>query len=177
MTERIKSKIRTVPNWPKEGIMFRDITTLLQDAPTFNHTIELLLDRYKDKQIDVIAGIESRGFIIGSILAHRLDRGFVPIRKKGKLPAETESEEYELEYGKDVVEIHKDAVNKGDKVLVVDDLIATGGTSLAACKLIKKIGGEVVEFCTIIDLPELGGKKRLEKAGYEVFSLVEFEGE
>jgi len=102
--------------------MFRDITTLLQDAPTFNHTIELLLERYKDKQIDVVAGIESRGFIIGSILAHRLDRGFVPIRKKGKLPAETESEEYELEYGKDTIEIHKDAINKGDKVLLVDDL-------------------------------------------------------
>jgi len=177
MAERIKSKIRTVPNWPKEGIMFRDITTLLQDAPTFNHTIELLMERYKDKQIDVVAGIESRGFIIGSILAHRLDRGFVPIRKKGKLPYETESEEYELEYGKDIIEIHKDAIIKGQKVLIVDDLIATGGTALAACKLVKKIGGEVVEFCVIIDLPELGGKKKLERAGYPVFSLVEFEGE
>jgi adenine phosphoribosyltransferase len=177
MNERIKSIIRTVPNWPKPGIMFRDITTLLQDAPTFNHTIELLLERYKDKQIDVVAGIESRGFIIGSILAHRLDRGFVPIRKKGKLPAETESEEYELEYGTDTIEIHKDAIAKGNKVLLVDDLIATGGTSMAACKLIKKIGGEVVEFCAIIDLPDLGGKKKLEKAGYPVFSLVEFEGE
>ena len=177
MNEKIKSKIRTIPNWPKPGIMFRDITTLLQDAPTFNHTIELLLERYKDKQIDVVAGIESRGFIIGSILAHRLDRGFVPIRKKGKLPAETESEEYELEYGTDTIEIHKDAISEGQKVLIVDDLIATGGTSMAACKLVKKIGGEVVEFCAIIDLPELGGKKKLEKAGYPVFSLVEFEGE
>jgi adenine phosphoribosyltransferase len=177
MTQQIKSKIRTVPNWPKEGIMFRDITTLLQDAPTFNHTIELLLERYKDKQIDVVAGIESRGFIIGSILAHRLNLGFVPIRKKGKLPHETESEEYELEYGKDTIEIHKDAVWKGAKVLIVDDLIATGGTAMAACKLIKKAGGEVVEFCVIIDLPDLGGKKKLERAGYDVFSLVEFEGE
>jgi len=177
MNEKIKSKIRTIPNWPKPGIMFRDITTLLQDAPTFNHTIELLLERYKDKQIDVVAGIESRGFIIGSILAHRLDRGFVPIRKKGKLPAETESEEYELEYGTDTIEIHKDAISEGQKVLIVDDLIATGGTSMAACKLVKKIGGEVVEFCAIIDLPELGGKKKLEKAGFPVFSLVEFEGE
>jgi len=177
MSERVKSKIRTVPNWPKEGIMFRDITTLLQDAPTFNHTIELLLERYKDKHIDVVAGIESRGFIIGSILAHRLDRGFVPIRKKGKLPYETESEEYELEYGKDTIEIHKDAIIKGQKVLIVDDLVATAGTMMAACKLIKKIGGEIVECCVIIDLPDLGGKKKLERAGYPVFSLVEFEGE
>lgn len=177
MTEKIKSKIRTVPNWPKEGIMFRDITTLLQDAPTFNHTVELLLERYKDQKIDVVAGVESRGFIIGSILAHRLNLGFVPIRKKGKLPHETESEEYELEYGKDIIEIHKDAVWKDAKVLIVDDLIATGGTAIAACKLIKKIGGEVVEFCAIIDLPDLGGKKKLERSGYPVFALVEFEGE
>jgi len=177
MTEYIKSKIRTVPNWPKEGIMFRDITTLLQDAPGFNHTIDLLFERYKDKGIDVVAGIESRGFIIGSVLAHRLNKGFVPIRKKGKLPAETESEEYELEYGKDVIEIHKDAINKNDNVLLVDDLIATGGTALAACKLIKKIGGKILECCFIIDLPDLGGAKKLEKAGYDVFSLVQFEGE
>jgi len=177
MNERVKSKIRTVPNWPKPGIMFRDITTLLQDAPTFNHTIELLLERYKDKQIDVVAGIESRGFIIGSILAHRLDRGFVPIRKKGKLPYETESEEYELEYGTDTIEIHKDAVAKGNKVLLVDDLIATAGTSLAACKLINKIGGEVVECCFIIELSDLHGREKLEKKGYKVFSLVQFEGE
>jgi adenine phosphoribosyltransferase len=177
MTQSIKSKIRTIPNWPKQGIMFRDITTLLQDAPAFSHTIELLLERYKDKKIDMVAGIESRGFIIGSILAHRLNLGFVPIRKKGKLPAETESEEYELEYGKDVIEIHKDAIAPGMQVLLVDDLIATGGTSMAACKLIKKCGGNIVEFCAIIDLPDLGGKKKLERAGYPVFSLVEFEGE
>jgi adenine phosphoribosyltransferase len=177
MTQRIKSKIRTVPNWPKPGIMFRDITTLLQDAPTFDYTIEMLLDRYRDKHIDVVAGIESRGFIIGSILANRLGKGFVPIRKKGKLPAETESEEYELEYGKDTIEIHKDAIKKGDKVLLVDDLIASGGTAIAACNLVTKVGGEVVEFCVIIDLPSLGGKKKLEKLGHTVFSLVEFEGE
>ncbi|MGV8086741.1 MAG: adenine phosphoribosyltransferase [Candidatus Woesearchaeota archaeon] len=177
MTEKIKSKIRIIKDWPKEGIMFRDITTLLLDAPTFNHTIDLLLDRYKDKHIDAVAGIESRGFIIGSILANRLNVGFIPIRKKGKLPAETESEEYELEYGKDTIEVHKDAIVKGSKVLIVDDLIATGGTILAACKLIKKIGGELVECCVVIDLPKLGGKKKLEKAGYPVFALVEFEGE
>jgi adenine phosphoribosyltransferase len=177
MPERIKSKIRTIPNWPKPGIMFRDITTLLQDAPTFNHTIELLLERYKDKKIDLVAGIESRGFIIGSILAHRLDVGFVPLRKKGKLPAETESEDYELAYGSGTLEIHKDAIIEGQKILIVDDLIATGGTAMAACRLIKKAKGEVVEFCVIIDLPDLGGKKKLERAGYPVFSLVEFEGE
>ena len=177
MNERVKSKIRTVPNWPKPGIMFRDITTLLQDAPTFNHTIELLLERYKDKQIDVVAGIESRGFIIGSILAHRLDRGFVPIRKKGKLPYETESEEYELEYGTDTIEIHKDAILEGQKVLLVDDLVASAGTSLAACKLINKIGGEVVECCFIIELTDLHGREKLEKKGYSVYSLVQFEGE
>jgi len=177
MTERIKSKIRTIPNWPKPGIMFRDITTLLTDAPAFSHTVELLVERYKDKHVEVVVGIESRGFIIGAILAHRLDVGFVPIRKKGKLPGETESEEYELEYGKDVIEIHKDAIAKGQRVLLVDDLIATGGTALASCKLIKKIGGEIVECCFIIDLPDLGGKKLLMQKGFPVFSLVEFEGE
>ena len=177
MTERIKSKIRTIPNWPRQGIMFRDITTLLHDAPEFSHTIELLVERYKDKHVDLVAGIEARGFIIGSILAHRLNVGFVPIRKKGKLPAETESEEYELEYGTDTIEIHKDAINKGDRVLIVDDLIASGGTSMAACKLIKKCGGEIVECCFIIELKDMGGRKKLERAGYAVYSLVEFEGE
>jgi len=177
MTERIKSKIRTIPNWPKPGIMFRDITTLLHDAPEFSHTIELLVERYKDKKIDLVAGIEARGFIIGSILAHRLNVGFVPIRKKGKLPAETESEEYELEYGKDTIEIHKDAIDKGNKVLIVDDLVASAGTCMAACKLIKKCGGEIVECCFIIELKDLGGRKKLEHAGYSVYSLVEFEGE
>ncbi|MGV8172104.1 MAG: adenine phosphoribosyltransferase [Candidatus Woesearchaeota archaeon] len=177
MTEKIKSKIRRIQDWPKEGIMFHDITTLLKDAPEFNRTIELLLERYKDKTIDVVAGIESRGFIIGSILAHRLDVGFIPLHKKGKLPAETESEEYEVHYGKETLEMHKDAIMNGQKVLIVDDLIASGNTAMAACKLIKKAGGELVECCFIIDLPDLGGKKKLEKAGYPVFSLVEFEGE
>jgi adenine phosphoribosyltransferase len=177
LSERVKSRIRTIPNWPKPGIMFRDITTLLADAPDFSHTIDLLLERYKDMQIDAVAGIESRGFIIGSILAHRLDKGFIPIRKKGKLPAETVSQEYILEYGKDVIEIHKGAIKRGQKILLVDDLIATGGTALAACKLIEKVKGKVAECCFIIDLPELGGKKKLEKAGHSVFALVEFEGE
>jgi adenine phosphoribosyltransferase len=177
MYEKIKSKIRTIPNWPKNGVMFRDITTLLQDAPMFNHTIQMLKERYTNVEIDIIVGIESRGFIIGSALAHSLNKGFVPIRKKGKLPYETESQEYELEYGTDIIEIHKDAIKKGQKVLLVDDLLATGGTSSAACKLIEKLGGQLVECCFVIDLPDLGGRKKLEENGYPVFSLVEFEGE
>jgi adenine phosphoribosyltransferase len=175
--ERIKSKIRTVPNWPKNGVMFRDITTLLQDAPTFNHTIELLKERYINMEIDMIVGVESRGFIIGSALAHALRKGFVPIRKKGKLPHHTESQEYELEYGTDIIEIHKDAIKPGDKVLLVDDLLATGGTALAACILIERMGETISECCFVIDLPELEGRKRLEESGHMVFSLVEFEGE
>ena len=177
MPHIVKSKIRTVPHWPKQGVMFRDITTLLKDKEGYNHMIDLLVERYKDIKIDVVAGIESRGFITGSVLAHRLGVGFVPIRKPGKLPAETVSEEYELEYGKDKIEVHKDAVEEGSSVLLVDDLIATGGTCLAACNLIKKLGGKVVECSFIVDLPDLGGKRKLEEAGYKVFNLVEFEGE
>ncbi|MGA1840143.1 MAG: adenine phosphoribosyltransferase [bacterium] len=177
MSQEIKKKIRTVPHWPKQGIMFRDITTLLKDSEGFNLTIDILVERYKDMKIDIVAGIESRGFITGSILAHRLGVGFVPIRKPGKLPAQTVSEEYELEYGKDKIEVHTDAIQKGDQVLLVDDLIATGGTALAACNLITKLGGEVVECSFIIDLIDIGGKKKLTNAGFKVFSLVEFEGE
>ena len=176
MPHIIKSKIRTVPHWPKQGVMFRDITTLLKDKEGYNRMIELLTRRYKKMKIDFVAGIESRGFITGSVLAHKLGVGFIPIRKSGKLPAETVSEEYELEYGKDKIEIHKDAIYEGNKILLVDDLIATGGTALAACKLIKKLGGEIVECSFIVDLPDLGGKKRLEKEGYKVFNIVEFEG-
>lgn len=139
--------------------------------------IELLIERYKDTPIDFVVGIESRGFIIGSVLAHQLNKGFIPIRKKGKLPPEVIAEEYDLEYGKDKIEISAEAIKQGDKVLLVDDLIATGGTAMAACNLLKKIGGEIVECCFIIDLPDLGGKKKLENAGYKTFSLVEFEGE
>jgi 5'-methylthioadenosine phosphorylase len=176
-TDTIKSKIRTVPHWPKEGVMFRDITTLLKDSEAYNHMIDLLYDRYRNEHIEAVAGIESRGFIMGSALAHELKCGFVPIRKPGKLPAEKVSEEYDLEYGKDRIEIHKDAVNKNAKVLLVDDLIATGGTALAACNLLRKLGADVVECCFVVDLPDLGGKKRLEQAGFKVFNLVEFEGD
>lgn len=173
----IKSRIRTIPHYPKQGIMFRDITTLLKDAVGFQLTINELVKRYLGVQIDVIAGIESRGFIIGSALAYQLEKGFVPIRKKGKLPAKTIGHDYQLEYGSDRIEIHVDAIDKGDKVLLVDDLVATGGTAEAAAALIEQAGGEVVECCFVIDLPDIGGRKRLEKNGHKVFALCEFEGE
>ncbi len=173
----IKSKIRTVPHYPKQGIMFRDITTLLKDPAGFHATVDELAQRYKDTKIDKIAGIESRGFILGAPLAYALGKGFVPIRKKGKLPAETIGHDYELEYGTDRIEIHTDAVAQGEKVLLVDDLIATGGTAEAACKLIEKMGGEIVECCFIIDLPDIGGRARLEQHGHKVFALCEFEGD
>ena len=173
----IKSKIRTVPHYPKQGIMFRDITTLLNDPLGFKLVIDQFVARYKDLKIDKVAAIESRGFILGAPLAYFLNIGFVPIRKKGKLPAETIGQDYDLEYGKDRIEIHVDAVSKGEKVLLVDDLIATGGTAEAATKLISSVGGEIVECCFVIDLPDLGGTKKLQKMGYKVFALCEFEGE
>ncbi len=173
----IKSRIRTVPHYPKQGVMFRDITTLLKDPVGFRITINEFVHRYTGVKLDKIAAIESRGFIIGAAVAFQLGVGFVPIRKKGKLPAETVGYDYELEYGVDRVEMHVDAISKGDQVLLVDDLIATGGTAEAATKLIEKTGGKVVECCFVIDLPDLGGKKRLEKLGHKVFALCEFEGE
>jgi 5'-methylthioadenosine phosphorylase len=173
--EFIKSKIRTIPDFPKKGIMFRDITTLLGDAAGMKKAVEILFNRYKNKKIDIVAGIESRGFIFGSILADRLNAKFIPIRKKGKLPYLTARQEYDLEYGKDAIEIHLDAVKKDEKVLVIDDLIATGGTALAACQLIEKVGGIVEECAFVIELPELKGKEKLGK--YNSFSIVGFEGE
>ena len=177
MPHIVKSKIRTIPNWPKQGVMFRYITSLLKDKEGFKHMIDLFVQRYKDMDIDVIVGIESRGFITGSVLADRLGLGFVPIRKPGKLPAETVSEEYELEYGKDKIEIHKDAISQGSKVLLVDDLVATAGTCGAAANLIQKLGGEIVECSFIVELPDLKGREKLEKKGLNVFSLVRFEGD
>lgn len=173
----VKSRIRTVPHYPKPGIMFRDITTLLKDPIGMRVMIDELVRRYQDAKIDKIAGIESRGFILGAPLAYALGKGFVPIRKKGKLPAETIGHDYELEYGSDRIEIHTDAIEKGEKVLLVDDLIATGGTAEAACKLIDKMGGHVIECCFIVDLPDIGGRARLEKHGHKVFALCEFEGD
>jgi len=149
----IKSLIRTVPNYPKQGVMFRDITTLLKDAVGFRLTINELVKRYSGMKIDRVAGIEARGFILGAALAYELGLGFVPFRKKGKLPAETVGHDYELEYGSDRIEMHVDAVLPGDQILLVDDLIATGGTAEAACCLIQSMGGKVVECCFVIDLP------------------------
>ena len=173
----IKSLIRTVPHYPKEGIMFRDITTLLKDPLGLKLMVGELADHYKGKRIDKIAGIEARGFIVGAPLAYLLGVGFVPIRKQGKLPSETIGYDYELEYGADRIEIHTDAIDAGDQVLLVDDLIATGGTAEAATHLISQMGGQIIECAFVIDLPDLGGKKRLEKLGHSVFSLTEFEGE
>ena len=173
----IKSHIRTVPHYPKRGVMFRDITTLLKDPVGFRITITELVNRYKGMEIDRVAGIEARVFILGAAVAFQLGLGFVPIRKKGKLPAETIGHDYDLEYGTDRIEMHVDAVSAGDRLLLVDDLIATGGTAEAACKLIQNMGGEVVECCFVIDLPDLGGRKKLEAQGHKVFSLCEFEGD
>lgn len=175
----IKSKIRTIPNYPKKGIMFRDITTLIKDPVGFRLVVDTMTQRYihADYQFDSIVGIESRGFIIGAALAYTLGKGFIPIRKKGKLPAEVVSQEYALEYGTDRIEIHKDALKKGERVLLIDDLLATGGTALAAAALVEKLGAKVVEMSFIVDLPEVGGRKKLEAKGYRVFALTEFEGE
>ena len=173
----IKEKIRTIPNFPKEGIMFRDITTLLKDPQGFRKMIDEFVQRYIGVKIDVIVGLEARGFIMGGAIAHQLGKGFIPIRKAGKLPHETESYEYELEYGTDKIEIHKDAIKPGDKVLVVDDLLATGGTALGAAKLIEKLGGDIIEMAFIVDLPEVGGRQKIADKGYKQFCLVEFEGE
>ena len=173
----IKSRIRTIPHYPKEGIMFRDITTLLQDPFGFRKVVDELVQPYAGVRIDVVAGIEARGFILGGAVAHQLSVGFVPVRKKGKLPHETFSQEYQLEYGTDEVEIHQDAVRRGEQVLLVDDLIATGGTAEAAVKLIRQAGGEVAGCSFIIDLPDIGGRKKVEALGVKVLALCEFEGE
>jgi adenine phosphoribosyltransferase len=172
----IKSRIRTVPHYPKPGVMFRDITTLLKDPVGLRITINELVNRYTGVKVDKVAGIESRGFIIGAALAFQLGVGFVPIRKKGKLPAQTVGHDYDLEYGSDRIEIHVDAVDSGDRILLVDDLLATGGTAEAAVKLIESMGGAIVECCFVIDLPDLGGRGRLISLGQKVFSLCEFEG-
>ena len=175
MTESIKSKIRTVPHWPKNGIMFKDVTTLIKDPDGFKETIDLLHKRYADKKIDKVVGIESRGFIFGAPLAYLLGCGFVIVRKPGKLPAECVCEEYALEYGTDKIEVHKDAIEKGDRVLIVDDLLATGGTMAAARNLIKKLGGEVVELTFVVELIDLKGRDKLK--GENIYSIVKFEGE
>ena len=169
--------IRTIPDYPKKGIMFRDITTLLGNARAFRAAVDALVQPYAGVKIDKIAGIEARGFILGGAVADRLRCGFVPIRKKGKLPAKAIGQEYELEYGIDVIEMHEDAVKAHEPVLLVDDLIATGGTAEAAVKLLRKLNAEVVGATFVIDLPDLGGSARLAKLGVECHSLMSFEGD
>lgn len=173
----VKSRIRTIPHFPRPGIQFRDITTLLKDPVGFRLTITELVERYAERKIDKVAAIESRGFIIGAPLAFALGVGFVPIRKPGKLPGEKIGHDYQLEYGSDRVELHTDAIQPGEHILLVDDLIASGGTALAAATLIEKTGGHIVECCFVIDLPDIGGRARLEQAGYVVHALCAFEGD
>ncbi len=173
----IQSLIRTIPDYPKPGIQFRDITTLIKDAQGFRATIDRLVERYKDRQITKVVGTEARGFIFGAPLAYALGVGFVPVRKKGKLPGKTTAHEYALEYGHDRIEMHDDAIDACDQVLVVDDLLATGGTAAATVMLVRGMGGHVVECAFVIDLPALGGRVKLEKMGLAVHTLVEFEGD
>ncbi len=170
--ERLKEKIRNIPDFPKKGILFRDITTLIKDGAAFKEVIDSLANRYDGKTVDVVASIEARGFILGGALAYRLGAGIIPMRKKGKLPSETCEAGYELEYGEDALEIHRDAVSPGDNVLIVDDLLATGGTASAAVKLVEQLGGGIVELAFLIELTELKGREKL--SSYPVFSLLKY---
>ena len=172
----LKGLVRTIPDYPKPGIMFRDVTTLMADAQGFKAAIGRLAEPYRSEPIDVVAGIEARGFILAGAIADRLGTGFVPIRKKGKLPWRTIGQEYALEYGTDVVEMHEDALARGRRVLLVDDLIATGGTATAGAALIRRLGGEIVGAAFVIDLPDLGGAARLKSDGIAVHTLMAFEG-
>lgn len=175
-SEYIRSHIRTVPDWPVPGVQFRDITTLLANPRVFRVLIDQFVHRYFDARPHAIAGLDARGFIIGSVVAYELGVSFVPIRKKGKLPFTTVAETYDLEYGSATVEMHTDAVRPGDRVLLIDDLIATGGTMLAGLKLLQRLGAEVIEGAAIVDLPELQGSRRLREAGLAVFTLVDYAG-
>ena len=170
--QKVKNVIRDIPDFPKAGIIFKDITTLLKDKECFIHAIDLMIEQIGDKRIDAVASVESRGFIFGSVIAHRLGVGFIPIRKPGKLPAKTVSEKYELEYGFDQVEIHADALKTGETILIVDDLLATGGTALASCRLIEKLGGTVLGVLFLIELSFLNGRDYLH--GYNVMSIIQY---
>jgi adenine phosphoribosyltransferase len=176
MAKTVKDYIRTIPDFPHEGILFRDVTTLFADARGFRMAIDQLLHPYAGLRFDAVAGLEARGFILGGAVAHQLSTGFVPIRKKGKLPGKTIEQSYALEYGEAVVEVHDDAFFPGQKVLLVDDLLATGGTAEAGIKLIERLGAEVVGCAFVVDLPDLGGRKRLEAMGMDVHALCAFDG-
>ena len=178
VSQYLKNHIRTVPDWPAPGVQFRDITPLLQDAKVFRVLIDAFVHRYMDPSMrpDVVAGLDARGFILGSVVAYELNVGFIPIRKKGKLPFTTVEETYELEYGSATVELHTDAVKAGQRVLLIDDLIATGGTMMAGKKLLEKLGAQVMEGAAIVDLPELGGSQNLRDSGLALFTLLDFAG-
>ena len=176
LEDTLRAAIRTIPDHPRPGILFRDITTLLGDARAFRRAVDELVHPWAGSKIDKIAGMEARGFILGGAVAHQLSAGFVPIRKKGKLPHETVRVAYSLEYGLDEMEMHRDGVLPGEKVILVDDLIATGGTAEGAVRLIRQMGGEIVAACFVIDLPDLGGRRKLEALDVPVRTLVSFEG-
>lgn len=171
----LKETIRSLPDWPIKGVIFRDLTTLMQNPDAFRESCDILYERYKDMNIDKIVGIDARGFVFGAVLAYKLGIGFVPVRKKGKLPWKTIQETYSLEYGEDTLEIHEDAMEKGEKVIIVDDLIATGGTIGATVKLVKKLGAYIIECAFVVELPELKGRDQIQ--GCKVFAITEFEGE
>jgi adenine phosphoribosyltransferase len=174
--QQIRDAIRTIPDYPKPGIMFRDITTLLGNAQVYRQTVELLVAPWRQQQVDRVAGIEARGFILGGVMAHELSAGFVPIRKRGKLPHTTVRVAYSLEYGLDEMEMHRDALSAGERIILVDDLIATGGTAVAAVQLLRSLGAQILAACFIIDLPDLGGSGRLAALQVPVRSLVAFSG-
>ncbi|MEE8359305.1 MAG: adenine phosphoribosyltransferase [Candidatus Omnitrophota bacterium] len=170
--EKLKGLVRDIPDFPKKGIIFKDITPLLKDSEALKDIVEMFTERYKDKKIDLVASVEARGFLLGSIIAYKIGAGMIPVRKKGKLPYEVVSITYDLEYGTDTLEMHKDAVSKGDRVLVIDDLLATGGTAGATCDMVKASGGEIVEVACLIELEFLKGREKLKD--YPVFSLLKF---
>lgn len=174
--DEIRQAIRTVPDWPQPGVMFRDIMPVLQNPAVFRKLIDSFVHRYQGQQLNAIAAVDARGFILGAPLAYELGISLVPVRKQGKLPFETISQSYELEYGSATVELHTDAFNPGDRVVVIDDLIATGGTMLAACQLIRRLQADIVEVAAIIDLPELNGSSLLKQAGFDVYAVCEFDG-
>jgi adenine phosphoribosyltransferase len=171
----LKSCVRSIVDWPIEGVVFRDLTTLMKDPVALKKSCDILYDRYREQKIDKIVGIDARGFVFGAVLAYKLNLGFVPVRKKGKLPAETIEESYSLEYGSGTLEIHKDSLDSGDRVVIVDDLIATGGTAGATANIVTQLGAQIVECAFLIELPDLKGREQLK--GFDVFAMMEFEGE